>query len=141
MSTSPLLCFACASSPEYRDVDLRQPGLGHSAFADQLAQSSFVQRRPLSAVPTRSELLRELFVVHPLDDAIDPAEAQGLLNRLVVRNARPTGMFLVIDEPNLGLGFVMLREPGAPFLAAGYIQRLAYFHFVLSAAVADNDRR
>ncbi|MGH9883082.1 MAG: hypothetical protein ACRD6N_16725, partial [Pyrinomonadaceae bacterium] len=27
--------------------------------------------------------------------------------------------------------------PGAPFLPAGYIQRLAYFHFLLSAAVED----
>jgi hypothetical protein len=35
----------------------------------------------------------------------------------------------------------MLREPGAPFLAAGYIQRLAYFHLVLSTAVEDNERR
>src|SRR5882762_8116316 len=60
---------------------------------------------------------------------------------MVVRNARLTGMFLVVDEPNLGLRLVMLREPGAPFLPAGYIQRLAYFHFVVSAAVEDNDRR
>ena len=50
-------------------------------------------------------------------------------------------MFLVVDEPNLGLRLVMLREPGAPFLPPGYVQRLAYFHFVLSAAVEDNDRR
>src|SRR5262249_32627574 len=64
---------------EHRAVDLRQPGLGHSAFPDQLAQPSFVQRRPLGPVATRSELLRELVVVEPLDDAIDPAEAQGLL--------------------------------------------------------------
>src|SRR5262249_62071682 len=60
---------------------------------------------------------------------------------MVVRNARLAGMFLVVDEPNFGLRLVMLREPGAPFLAAGYIQRRAYFHFVLSAAVEDNDRR
>src|SRR5262249_26978231 len=72
---------------------------------------------------------------------IDPAEAQGLLDRMVIRNARPTGLFLVVDEPNLGLRLVMLREPGAPFLPVGYIQRLAYFHFVLAVAVEDNHRR
>ena len=141
MSGVALVRFRLCFFAEHHEVDLRQPGLGHSAFAYQLAQPSFVQRRPLGAVATRSELLRELFVVDPLDDAIDPAEAQGLLDRMVVRNARPTGVFLVVDEPNLGLRLVMLREPGAPFLPAGYIQRLAYFHFVLSAAVEDNDHR
>jgi hypothetical protein len=94
----------------------------------------------LSAVPTRSELLRKLFVVHPLGNAVDPAKAWSFLDRLVGRNASPTGMFFVADEPNLSLSLVMFREPGAPFLPAGYIQRLAYFHFGSSAAVADNDR-
>src|SRR5262249_15831289 len=131
------LCFFA----EHCEVDLHEPGLGHSAVADQFAQPSFVQRRPLGPVATRGKLLRELLVVDPLDDAIDPAEAQGLLDRMVVRNARLTGMFLVVDEPNLGLRLVVLREPGAPFLRAGYVQRLAYFHFVLAATVADNDRR
>src|SRR5262249_48729527 len=124
---------------EHRAVDLRQPGLGHSAFPDQLAQPSFVQRRPLGPVATRSELLRELVVVDPLDDAIDPAEAQGLLHRMVVGNAELSGMFLVVDEPDFGLRLVMLGEPGAPFLPAGHIECLAHFHFVLSAAVEDDD--
>ena len=60
---------------------------------------------------------------------------------MVVGNARLTGVFLVVDEPNLGLSLVMLRQPGAPLLAAGDIQRLAYFHFVRSAEVEDNERR
>src|SRR5882724_10709761 len=38
-------------------------------------------------------------------------------------------MFLVVDEPKLGLRLVMLREPGAPFLPAGYIQASCVFPF------------
>src|SRR5206468_137363 len=79
---------------EARGVDLRQPQFGHATFADQLAQPSFVQRGPLGPVAPRGELLRELLAVDLLDDAIDPAEAQGLLDGMVVRDARLTGVFL-----------------------------------------------
>src|SRR5207248_5695414 len=118
-----------------------QPGLGHAAFADQLAQPPLVQRRPLRPVAAGRELLRERVAVDRLDDAVDPAEAEGLLDRVVVRDARPAGVLLVVDEPDLGLGPVVLREPGAPLLAGGDVQRLAYFHVAPSAAVEDTDRR
>ena len=44
-------------------------------------------------------------------------------------------MFLVVDEPNLGLRLVMFREPVAPLLQARYIQHLTYLHFRLSVAI------
>src|SRR5712692_7808298 len=105
-----------------RMVDLRQPGLGHSSFSYEFAHPSLVQRRPLGAVLARGELLREFGVVDSLDNTIDPAEAKSFFDRIVVGDPRPAGLFLVVDEPNLALGVVMLRQPAAPFFPADYIQ-------------------
>src|SRR5262249_16314378 len=68
-------------------------------------------------------------------------ETEGLLDRMVVRDARLTGLLLVVDEPDLGFRLVVLRKPGALFLPAGDIQRPANFHFVLSAVVDESARR
>src|SRR5438270_12343900 len=100
----------------------RSPGLRHPALRDQAAHPALVRRRPVRPVPARRKLLRVLFLVDPLDDAVDPAEAQRLLDRVVVRDPGLAGVLLVEDEPDLGLGLAMGREPSAPFFPSRDIQ-------------------
>src|SRR5438270_5303086 len=60
----------------------RSPGLRHPALRDQAAHPALVRRRPVRPVPARRKLLRVLFLVDPLDDAVDPAEADRKSTRL-----------------------------------------------------------
>src|SRR5262249_53480634 len=114
-----LALFLLGSFVEASQVELQQPSLGHAAFADQLAQPLLVQRGPFVPIAPRSELLRELLLVDLLDDAIDPTEAQGLLDGIVIWDARLPAVLLVVDDPDLGLRLTVLLEPGAPLVAVG----------------------
>src|SRR5262249_49137058 len=113
---------------EDRQVDLRQPDLGHAALFDQFAHSSLVRWRPFEAVASRRELLRVLFLVDLLHDAVDPAETERFFNGVVVRNPRLVALVLIVNEPVFGLGGVMLPQPGAPLFAGRDMERFGYGH-------------
>ena len=58
---------------------------------------------------------RDVAVVAPAPLAVDPAEAERLLERLVVRERRRLGRALLRQhEPDAALLAVMSGEPGAP---------------------------
>lgn len=86
-------------------------GLGIGAFGIAL-------RKPLD----------EAFRVHFLDDAVDPAEAEGFLDRVVIRDAGLARILLVIDKPDVPFFFVVLPQPGPPLPAVRDVEGLSDFH-------------
>lgn len=65
-----------------------------------------------------------------LDDAVNPAKAEGLFDGVVVGNAGPAGGLLRIEEPDLRLGLEVGGEPGAPCGAVDEIEGLGDFHLL-----------
>ena len=68
----------------------------------------------------RAESLGVPVVVEALDDAVDPAEAEGFFHGLFVGHAGPPGLLLVEDEPELHRGVVLRLQSGAPTPAGGH---------------------
>ncbi len=81
----------------------------------QFAQALAVGFGPFGPVFTRGEFLDVFFIVDTLDDAVDPAAAQRLFDRVVVGDARLAGVSLVENQPDLALAGSVLFQPGAPF--------------------------
>src|SRR5207302_10169083 len=61
-------------------------------------------------------------------DAVDPAVAQRLLHRVVVRDARLAAVLLVIDQPDLGRRLMVARQPRPPLAAILCVEGLAELH-------------
>jgi len=74
-------------------------------------------------IPHRESLGKAIRVNGP-DGAIDPTEAECLLHGIIVGDARPAGVLLIVDEPDFCLGLVVPLQPGTPLLARGDIQDL-----------------
>jgi hypothetical protein len=63
--------------------------------------------------------------------AVHPAEAEGLLDRLVVADPRLSGTLLVIHEPDLPTIGMMPAEPGSPLGSRSYLECFAYVHMLI----------
>ncbi len=85
---------------------------------------STIRGRPLAVGLARRELAGIPFVVKALDEAINPPEAQRLLDRVVITDRRSMGVSFVEDEPDFRLRVVVIREPGPPLFACPRGKRL-----------------
>ena len=84
--------------------------------------------RPAAALAARNEFLAEPLVVQAAHGAVDPAETQGLLDRVVVGDARDPRVLLVIDQPDARAGGVVLGQPVAPVLPVAEVDFRQLFH-------------
>ncbi len=66
--------------------------------------------------------------VQPACDAVEPAETQGFLHRVVVLDTRLACRFFVVDRPNIFFGLVIFLQPVPPIFAVRDVERLGYFH-------------
>lgn len=78
------------------------------------------------------ETSRIVIGIDPSQRAVDPAEAQGLFHRIVIRDAFVTGTLGGVDQPDLRSGHVVLREPFPPFTAISGTEQSAFIHFATS---------
>ena len=60
------------------------------------------------------EALRGAIRIDLLRRAVDPAEAERFVDRVVVRNSRLAGLLAVVHEPDLASGLVVLAQPRPP---------------------------
>ncbi|MCK7506037.1 MAG: hypothetical protein MZV70_19495 [Desulfobacterales bacterium] len=72
-----------------------------------------VDGAPVAARPPGREPLHVAGVVHAADQAVDPAEAERLVQRLLVDHAAAAGVLLVEPDPELGARSVVRREPAS----------------------------
>src|SRR5258708_35381157 len=89
--------------------------------------------RPGAFRATRCKAPGVGFLVAALVDAIDPTEAQGLFNRLLIGNARFSSGLLVIDQPDFLVIAMMWCQPHAPFLSRPGELGFTDFHAYLQA--------
>ena len=80
--------------------------------------SGLANRKPLGE-PVR---------IYHANRAIDPPNAQRLFDRIVVGDARPSGVLLVIDEPDLSRGLGILFQPGMPLAAIGSVEEFVLWN-------------
>ncbi len=106
----------------------RTSGVGDQALGGQPREAPQVHLRPVAVRPAWRESLGPRLVVDPLHLAVDPAEAQRLLDRFDVGDARLAGVRLVVGEPDLGLCGVVALEPSAPVGARAHEDGLAGNH-------------
>lgn len=103
--------------------------LGDLALFDQFSEAFLIGRGVRALKLTRREPLCHPVLIQRLEGAVNPAKAQGFLNSVVVFDARLTGPFFGVDQPDLFLSLVMLAQPLTPVLAMSYVESFGYFHF------------
>jgi hypothetical protein len=81
---------------------------------DQTANAFLIRFREKTFRTARREALRRAIVIDALNDAVDPTVTEGLFNGVVIRNARPSAVLLVVNEPDLLFARMIFRQPGAP---------------------------
>src|SRR5262245_60081885 len=94
----------------------------------QFAEPLDIHGAPVAPRLPRGEPDSVADVVETLADAVDPAEAQDLVERLGVGDAAAAGLLLVEPDQEDGDGVVMLRQPGAQRgggLEEGWVHALA----------------
>jgi hypothetical protein len=79
----------------------------------QLADPRDVDRAPVAVALAGSESLPVAVLVDALDLAVDPPEAERLVDDLRPGQRTAPGRLLVVPDPELGRGGVVLLEPGA----------------------------
>ncbi len=97
-----------------RRLDRRDPGSLELPLALEPRDPLLVRRRPVAPRLARREELQAAPLVQPVHRAVDPAEAERLLDGLVVARALSVRPLLVEDEPDRVALLVPLREPAAP---------------------------
>src|SRR5207247_233154 len=80
---------------------------------DQAQRRLLVHLRPLALRSPGREPLPVALLVDAADHAVDPAVAEGHLDRLGPGDRRLTRRLLPVDEPDLARRRVVLVEPGA----------------------------
>ncbi|MCK7521439.1 MAG: hypothetical protein MZV64_29000 [Ignavibacteriales bacterium] len=80
---------------------------GSGSAAAMAREPGQVGLRVGAAGAARREPLGVAVVVEAVDDAVDPAEGQGLFDGVVVGDTGPAGVLLVENEPNLTSGPVI----------------------------------
>src|SRR6185503_1376970 len=93
-----------------------QAGGTHAPLLHEHSDPADVDRAPVARRLPRREPVHVALVVDALANAVDPSEAQRLVDRLRPGDARPARTLLVQAHPQLGRGRVVLVEPGAELL-------------------------
>jgi Major Facilitator Superfamily len=95
-------------------LDQRQPGLGHQALGQQPLDPHLVRPGPAAAPLAGREPQHRPLVVQPGRLAVDPPEAQGLLDRLLVGQPGPARPRTPEHQPDPVAVAVVLGQPGPP---------------------------
>src|SRR6266702_3383237 len=109
-------------------ADAGEPRPGHALRRDQAAHALAVHRRQDARGLARREALRVAARVNRLQETVDPAVAERFLDGVVVGDARLAAVLLIVDQPDLGGGAVVLGEPRAPFFAVLGVEGFAEDH-------------
>lgn len=86
----------------------------YKALLDQLFDASDVDRTPCARKLATREPDAVAHIVNPPSDAIDPAEAQGCIDRLRPGDAWLAGILLIEADQQFSVLMVMFLEPPAP---------------------------
>src|SRR5256886_9389643 len=100
----------------------------HAALPIYPPHALAVHRGEPTGGPARGEALGIAVAIDRFQDAVDPAVAQRLLHRVVVRDTRLAAVLLVIDQPDLGRRLVVAREPRPPLAAILCVEGFAKLH-------------
>src|SRR5258708_37883811 len=73
----------------------------HLSRSDQKGGLGFVRLGPVAVLAARGETLGVLLGVHRFRDAVDPTEAQSLIDGLVVADTCFAGSLLIALQPDL----------------------------------------
>jgi hypothetical protein len=87
------------------------------SFTNNLHHSAFVRLRPFAFRAARVEFAGVFLIVDLLDEAVDPAEAQGFLHGGFIIDIGPAARRLEIHQPDFLLAVVVLHQPGTPVRA------------------------
>ncbi len=101
----------------------------HLALLEKLSQPFLIGGRIRAFWLARREPLRCPLLIQRFHRAVDPAETQRLLDRVVVLDARLARLLFVIDQPDVFFGPVMLAQPRPPFLGVCDVECFCNFHF------------
>src|SRR6185436_11927074 len=85
----------------------------HTALFGQLGNAPDIDCAPGAARLARREADGIAYIVDALAQTVDPAEAQRLVHRLGPGDAGLAGTLLIIPDPQLAGGGVVLLQPGA----------------------------
>ena len=94
-------------------LERTEPRRAHPALGGQSGDLGHVDRAPVAALPAGREPLRVADLVEPLELAVDPADAQRLVDGVRPADGRPAARLLVLAEPQLGGRLVVRVEPVA----------------------------
>src|SRR5206468_901085 len=86
----------------------------HQAGLFEAPHALAISLRPVALRPARREVQRGALLVDRLRLAVDPAEAQRLLDGGLVLDARLAGWLLVRDEPDARRPVVVALQPAPP---------------------------
>src|SRR5688500_15432863 len=92
-------------------VESREPGRADAPRFLQLLEPPDVHVAPLALRLSRRPALFEAVVVDPIQDAVDPAKAQRLVERFAIADAAMLRVHLEQPQDELFLGRVVLLEP------------------------------
>src|SRR5919106_5980178 len=107
----------CISPGALLVAPLERPLAGrvHPAFGDQLSGARDVDRAPVALRRSRREPVHVPLLVDAVPDAVDPSEAQRLVEGLAERDALLPRSLLVEADRDLALACVVALEPPAEF--------------------------
>src|SRR5207245_2948095 len=102
--------------------------LRHPTGGDEAERPLAIHRRQLAVRTPRREALRVAVLAERLVDAVDPAEAERLVDRVVVGDPRLAARLLRIDEPDLLLTLGVAGEPAPPLGAVANVESRPDLH-------------
>src|SRR5262249_16914299 len=92
-------------------LECRAAARVHEAELLELLEPLDVDRAPDTALPPRRDPLRRAVIAQPIADAVDPTEAQLLVNKVLPRDRRPSRALAVISDPKVRGRVVVGLEP------------------------------
>src|SRR5258706_377402 len=113
-----------------RMLDGRQARVGHAAGLDQPPHALAIHVGQPAGLSSRRVALRVLVLVDRLQDAVDPAVTERLVDGVVVSDAGLAARLLIVDQPDLPRRRVVLRQPASPLFVILCVQRFADLHWV-----------
>src|ERR1700682_2471781 len=112
---SALPIVGCLPPPVgLRALDFALAGRLHAAGGDQRIDLLAIDLRPDAPFPARRELLQKALVIRALPLPVDPAVANGHIERLRVRDRFPFRGLLGDAQPDAGRGLLIRGQPHLP---------------------------
>src|SRR4029077_18565736 len=84
----------------------------HASLVCQFADAANVRDAPIASLGAWGEPRGVDLIRDPVGDAVDPAEAEGLVDGFGIGDRRLGDVLLVITDPCFALAAVVLLEPG-----------------------------